>query len=78
MPRTDRPEYRNFLKRLRAARLRAGLSQHDVATRLRRPQAFVSKCERGERRVDVVELAAFARVYRRPIDFFISGAGAKA
>jgi hypothetical protein len=38
---------------------------------LLRPQSFLSKCESGERRVDVVELEAFAQVYRKPIAFFL-------
>ena len=37
-------------------RKRAGLSQQEVASRLGLPQSFVSKYERGERRLDVVEL----------------------
>jgi len=70
MAATRRPEYRKFLARLRAARLRAGLTQVQVAARLRVPQSFVSKCESGERRVDVVELADFARLYRKSMAFF--------
>jgi hypothetical protein len=35
----------------------------EVAKTLRRPQSFVSNCEPGERRVDVVELMEFARLY---------------
>jgi hypothetical protein len=46
---TRRPEYRRFLKRLRAARERAGLTQVEVARRLRVPQSYVSKSESGER-----------------------------
>jgi transcriptional regulator with XRE-family HTH domain len=37
------------------ARKLAGLSQHELAKRLHRPQSFVAKYEGGERRVDVVE-----------------------
>jgi len=34
-----------------------------------------SKCESGERRVDVVELMAFARIYGVPINFFYGSVG---
>ena len=37
-----------------------------------RRQSFVSKCESGERRVDIVELKAFARIYGASIEFFLS------
>jgi transcriptional regulator with XRE-family HTH domain len=40
---------------LTEARLKAGLTQEQVASRLKRPQSFVSKYESGERRLDVVE-----------------------
>lgn len=44
------------LRRLLAdARRTAGLTQTDLALKLRRPQSYVSKYERGERRLDVVE-----------------------
>jgi hypothetical protein len=33
------------------------------------PDEFAA-CESGERRVDVVELAEFARLYRKPLSFF--------
>lgn len=51
--------YAQFLKRLRETREAAGLTQADLAGRLRQSQSFVSKCERGERRIDVVELRDF-------------------
>ncbi len=69
---TYRQKYREFLRRLRKARNDAGLTQMDVARKLRRPQSFVSKCESGERRVDVIELAEFARLYGKPMSFFIN------
>jgi transcriptional regulator with XRE-family HTH domain len=68
---TRRARYRQFLRRLRAAREEAGLTQVEVAKALRRPQSFVSKCESGERRVDVVELERFAALYQKPLDFFL-------
>ena len=37
------------------ARKKTGLTQVELASRLSRPQSFVSKVERGERRLDVVE-----------------------
>ena len=62
----------DFLGQLRRARHEAKLTQMEVARRLDWPQSFVSKCESGERRVDVVELAEFARLYCRRLDFFLS------
>ena len=64
------PDYDQFLKRLRAARSKAGLTQTEAARRIGKPQSYVSKCESGERRVDVVELKAFARIYGVPLKFF--------
>ena len=43
------------------ARKNAGLTQQEVAKRLKRPQSFVAKYEGGERRIDVVEFVAIAR-----------------
>ena len=72
MASTRDARYQRFLQRLREARTEARLTQAEVAERLRKPQSFVSKSETGERRVDVVELADLARLYRRPLDYFIS------
>ena len=43
------------------AREEAGLTQVQLGEKLRRPQAFVSKIERGLRRVDVLEFLEIAR-----------------
>jgi len=66
-----RHRYAQFLGRLKQARVEAGLTQVDVANSIKRPQSFVSKIESGERRVDVVELDELAKVYHRPLDFFL-------
>jgi transcriptional regulator with XRE-family HTH domain len=43
------------------AREAAGLTQVEVAGRLDRPQSFVSKIERGVRKMDVIEFVEIAR-----------------
>jgi transcriptional regulator with XRE-family HTH domain len=48
--------YSLFIEELRAARERVGVSQKELAARIGEDQTFVSKCERGVRRLDVVEL----------------------
>src|SRR4051812_21043584 len=56
MPRSRRsPRQARLLELLTAHRMRADLTQTELAQRLRRPQSFVSKYELGERRLDVVE-----------------------
>lgn len=54
------PRYDRLRALLVEARKAAGLTQACLAERLRRPQSFVSKYERGERRLDVVELLEVA------------------
>jgi transcriptional regulator with XRE-family HTH domain len=62
MPRSLFSEpYGELLRALVDARRKAGLRQIDLAERLGKPQSFVSKFERGERRLDVIELIVVAR-----------------
>ena len=63
--------YSVFLKVLRQARVHAGLTQEQLARRIRETQTFVSKCERGERRVDVVELRRFCQAYGITLKQFV-------
>jgi transcriptional regulator with XRE-family HTH domain len=44
-----------FCELMVKARKEAGLTQHQLAGRLRKPQSFIAKYEGGERRIDVVE-----------------------
>jgi transcriptional regulator with XRE-family HTH domain len=55
-------EYRRALKLLVQVRKRAGVTQQQLAKKLARPQSFVSKYERGERRLDVVEFLRISRL----------------
>lgn len=54
-------EYVRFLNLLRQRRKQAGLTQEELARRLGATQSFISKCESGERRIDIVELRAFCK-----------------
>ena len=63
-------EYQLLLSRLLQARLDAGLTQMEVAQKLGKPQSFVSRSETGARRIDVIELKAFAHIYGKEISYF--------
>jgi transcriptional regulator with XRE-family HTH domain len=54
-------QQRAFCALMREARLKAGLTQHELAKLIRKPQSFVAKYEGGERRLDVVEFVAIAQ-----------------
>ncbi len=49
------PPYELVVAQLKQARLKAQLSQEDLADRLGRPPLWVSRTERGERRADLLE-----------------------
>ncbi len=50
-----RNPYEDFQHALVDSRQAQGLTQTEVATRLGKPQSYVSKYESGERRLDVIE-----------------------
>lgn len=58
------PTYARFRELLIEARENTGLTQAGLAEKLKRPQSYVSKFERGERRLDVVEYLEIARALK--------------
>lgn len=52
-------------------RLEGGMRQQDLAARLGEPQSFVSKCESGERRLDVLELRQITAALGVPLADFV-------
>lgn len=54
------PRYAVLRKLLVELREQNGLTQVEVAQRLGRPQSYISKYERGERRLDLIELLDLA------------------
>ena len=64
-------EHRMLVERLKKARKEAGLDQEAVAKLLGVTQSYISKMESGQRRIDIVQLKRFARVYKKKIDYFL-------
>lgn len=64
-------EYKAFLRLLRTMREDLGISQEAIAQSLGQTQSFVSKCERGERRIDVIELRHFLNALGVPWSTFM-------
>jgi transcriptional regulator with XRE-family HTH domain len=56
---THTREYAILRAELRAARERAGLTQRELAARLKVPHSWVAKVEAGERRIDLIEFCWF-------------------
>lgn len=64
-------EYSILLRRLRALRAAAGLTQVDLSTALQRPQSYVSDVERGSRRMDLLQLRDFCQACGQSLTEFV-------
>ena len=68
-------KYKKLVRELKVARVRAGLTQLEAAAKLGVYSSFVSKCESGERKLDVVELAEFCNLYGLRLSQFLAQVG---
>lgn len=64
-------DHKYLVEQLKKARFDIGLDQKEVAKILGKTQSYVSKVESGQRRIDIVQLKAFAKVYKKELDFFV-------
>ncbi len=64
-------DHKYLISQLKKAREEAGLEQEEVAGFLNKTQSYVSKIESGQRRIDIVQLKQFAKIYKKELDFFI-------
>jgi DNA-binding transcriptional regulator YiaG len=55
-------QYAILLTMLKEARAKVGLTQSDIAKKMRMSQSDVSKCELGQRRLDVIELKLWVEI----------------
>ncbi len=69
MPTIRRTPRHDLLREILVARRDAiGMTQLELATRMQRPQSFVSKVEHGERRLDVIEFLEIAAALGSPAE----------
>jgi transcriptional regulator with XRE-family HTH domain len=64
-------DHQTLVSKLIKARKERGLRQGYVAKLLGRTQSYVSKIEAGQRRVDIIQLKEFAKIYKKNINFFV-------
>ena len=64
-------DHKYFVKKLKEAREENGLEQKQAAKLLGKTQSYVSKIESGQRRIDVIQLKKFAKIYNKDLSFFI-------
>ena len=64
-------ERAGFVRRLKQARLDAGLTQTEVAEKLGSSQSWVSKIELGELRVEAIWLNRLAKLYGKKVEYFL-------
>ncbi len=64
-------DHKYTVGQLKKARQEAGLNQAEVARLLGKTQSHVSKVESGQRRIDIVSLKKFAKIYKKKIDYFL-------
>jgi len=64
-------EHRSLVEKLKKARKEARIDQIEAARLLGVTQSYISKIESGQRQIDIVQLKAFAKIYRKKIDYFI-------
>lgn len=65
-------DYALLINLLREQRAQAGITQSQLAARLQQTQSFISKCERMERRLDVIELRAWCEALGTSLADFIA------
>jgi transcriptional regulator with XRE-family HTH domain len=65
-------EYAQLLRLLRETREKANVTQTELAERLGRSQSFVTKFERGDRRLDTIQLRTICLALGTDLLSFVS------
>lgn len=67
---TDAKERTLIGQRLQASRKYLGFTQEEVASHLSIPRSALSDLEKGNRKVEAVELKKLAKLYKQPVGHF--------
>lgn len=65
-------DHKILVAKIKKAREESGLQQQEAARYLKRTQSYISKLESGQRRIDIVQLKALAKIYKKKFDYFFS------
>ncbi|OGP15952.1 MAG: hypothetical protein A2054_09305 [Deltaproteobacteria bacterium GWA2_55_10] len=60
-----------LVSRLKQARIEAGLNQKEAADLLGKTQSYISKIEAGQRKIDIMQLKLFAKIYKKDLNYFL-------
>lgn len=65
-------DYRKLVSKISEARKSEGVTQRQLANKLRRTQSYVSKIESAQIRVDILQLRQIAKFLKRDINYFLN------
>lgn len=64
-------EHKQIVEQLKKARQGSNLSQKEVAKMLGKTQSYISKIESGQRKIDIIQLKEFAKIYKKDLNYFL-------
>lgn len=64
-------EQKYLVEKLRKARENSRLDQIEVGKLLGKTQSYISKIESGQRKINVIQLKEFAKIYKKDISYFV-------
>lgn len=64
-------DHKYLIEQLKNTRKEIMLDQNEVAKLLGISQSSISKIESGQRRIDIVQLKSFAKLYKKDIEYFV-------
>ena len=72
MPRNNfKKEFKLLGSKLKEARLKSNLDQHDIAKALNKTQSDISKLESGHLQINIFELLKLSKLYKKNLSFFL-------